>query len=74
MFFFLVDVARGKQSICVTMRMQLTLNHTSSGETSERQRTAVPVVYGIECSVIMTLLWTDEAEVRHFTILLMFRS
>ena len=48
-------------------RVQWKLNYNRCGETSERQRTAVPVVYGIECSVMMKLKLTDEAEVCQFT-------
>ena len=40
--------------------------------TSQRQRTAVSVVYGIECSVLMKLKLTDEAAVCHFTTLVSF--
>ena len=65
-----MDVARGKQSICVTLRVQLKLKYNRFGETSERHRTAVPVAYGIECSVIMQLKWTDEVEVSQETLLL----
>ena len=50
--------------------MQLKLDYNRCGATSERQRTAVPVVYGIECSVMMNLKWT--AEVTHFTLLFIF--
>ena len=37
------------------------------GATSERQRTAVSVVYGIECSVLMELKLADEVGVFNFT-------
>ena len=60
--------------MCLTLRVQLKLDYNRCGETSERQRTAVPVVYGIECSVIMKLKWTDEAEVSHVTVPSSFRA
>ena len=63
-------VATNKQSIWFTLRVQLEFNYKRCGETSERQRTAVPVVYAIERSVIMKLKSADEAEVSNFTFLL----
>ena len=44
--------------------------YTRCGATSGRQRTAVPVAYSIECSVMMKLKLTDEVEVCQFTLLL----
>ena len=54
------------------MRARFKLNYNRCGETSERHRTAVPVVYGVECHVIMQLKWADGAEVSHSTLLLIF--
>ena len=69
----LVDVARDSRR---THRMRICFAFAAAveqmlynrvGATSERQRTAVSVVYGIEFSVVMKLKLTDEAEVCHFT-------
>ena len=46
-------------------RAILTLIYNRCGEASERQRTAVPVVYGIECSAMMKLKFADEVELCH---------
>ena len=57
--------------VCAScLQLQLAMFYTRCGETSERHRTAVPVAYGIECSVIMRLKWTDEVEVSQETLLL----
>ena len=71
---------RGEQDneialVCVScLQLQLKMCCNRCGATSERQRTAASVVYGIECSVIMKLKWTDEAEVSHVTVPFSFRA
>ena len=79
--FFLVDVATGARRtshnvivfvFASPLQLQLKMFYIRCGATSGRQRTAVPVVYGIECSVVMKLKLADEAEVCHFTLLLSF--
>ena len=81
-FFFVVDVAvaqRKNTKVVAFVRascsgLKLKMCYVRCGAASERQRTAVSVVYGIECSVIMKLKWTDEAEVSHVTVPFSFRA
>ena len=42
--------------------VKLELTYNRCGSTCERQRTAMPMVYGIECSVMMKQKFTDETE------------
>ena len=57
--------------VCASsFQLQLKMRYNRCGATSGRQRAAASVVYRIECSAMMELKLTDEAEVCHFTLLL----